>query len=293
MCSSGRSSPSLSDARSAPERQADAHGWLDSDCSVPTGSGDQADRAGSGAQEQATVQRHGVAVVDHADPVRGVRALPGSGADQDRAQASREAGRGQRDRRGADCERPHSRDRLPGPGLREVGGHPEPQPGRAAGDARQPGGPVPGVRRLDRSDDRRGRPRHHLGARRVLHHRVGRRDGAVLRGAGARGRARGEGPPALRPPGVAGRPRLQGVHGAAGRARDRVASDAADRAVQGRVAPPRPAQPPQDPGGRRRCGVHRVAEPDRARLQLSRPTTRRDASRWSWWRAWRDRWSTR
>ena len=37
---------------------------------------------------------------------------------------------------------------FPGPGVRAVGGHPEPQPGRAAGDARQPGRPVPGVRRV-------------------------------------------------------------------------------------------------------------------------------------------------
>ena len=36
------------------------------------------------------------------------------------------------------------------------------------------------------------------------------------------------------------------------RDRHRVAPDAADPAAQGPVAPPRPAQPPQDPGGRRR-----------------------------------------
>ena len=67
--------------------------------------------------------------------------------------------------------------------------------------------------------------------------------------------------------GSRGIPGLQGVQGAAGRDRDRVAPDAADPAAQGRVAPAGPAQPPQDPGGRRRGRVHRVAEPDRARLQ--------------------------
>ena len=56
-----------------------------------------------------------------------------------------------------------------------------------------------------------------LGARRVLHHRLGRRDRAVLRGPGARGRAGRHGAAALRPPRLAGHPGLQGVRGTAGR----------------------------------------------------------------------------
>ena len=67
--------------------------------------------------------------------------------------------------------------------------------------------------------------------------------------------------------GSRGIPGYKEFKAAAGHDRDRVASDAADPAVQGQVAPAGPAQPPQDPRDRRRGGLHRVAEPDRARLQ--------------------------
>ncbi|WP_425577432.1 PLDc N-terminal domain-containing protein [Nocardioides endophyticus] len=50
---------------------------------------------------------------------------------------------------------------------------------------RQPGRPVPGLSRVDRCDDRGDRQGHQLGARRVLHHCLGRRHRVVLRGAGA------------------------------------------------------------------------------------------------------------
>ena len=50
-----------------------------------------------------------------------------------------------------------------------------------------------------------------------------------------------------------------------------------------------PAQPPQDPGGRRAGRVHRIAEPDRARLQQAREPQGSAASGSSWWPASRVR----
>ncbi len=55
---------------------------------------------------------------------------------------------------------------------------------------RQPDRPVPGLRRVDRGHDGRGGSGDVVGARGVLHHRLGRRDQSVLRRPGASDRAR-------------------------------------------------------------------------------------------------------
>ena len=81
--------------------------------------------------------------------------------------------------------------------------------------------------------------RHRPRARAVLHLGVGRGDRAVLRGAGARDRARRDRAVPLRPPRLAGHPGLQGDAAPAGGHRDPVGADAADpAAARARCAAP-------------------------------------------------------
>ena len=83
------------------------------------------------------------------------------------------------------------------------------------------------------ADGPRGRDGHRLRARAVLHLGVGRDDRAVLRGAGPRHRARGDGAVPLRPHRVEGHPGLQGDAGQARGHGDPVGADAADPAAEG------------------------------------------------------------
>ena len=101
----------------------------------------------------------------------------------------------------------------------------------------------------------------------VLHRRLGRRDRAVLRGAGGRRRSRREGAAAVRPHGLAQHPGVRRVREAARRLGHRLATDAPDPAPQGPVPAPRPAQPPQAAGRRRAGRLHGLPEPHRAGLQ--------------------------
>ena len=107
-----------------------------------------------------------------------------------------------------------------------------------------------------------------LRARGVLHHRLGRRDGAVLRGPGPRHRAGRPVRLLFDHLGSRGIPGYKDMLARLERDHDRVAPDAADRAAAREVPAPRPPQPPQDP--RRRRHVSRfagLAEPDRAVVQ--------------------------
>ena len=124
------------------------------------------------------------------------------------------------------------------------------------------------LRGLDRA---RWRPRstsaERLRPRRVLHHRLGRRDRPALRGAGRGRRARGHGPAALRPPRLARHPRLQGLPRAA---RRRPASSGT-RCCRSSRSRARCAGPTCATTARSSSSTDgsasRVAEPHRARLQ--------------------------
>ena len=59
---------------------------------------------------------------------------------------------------------------------------------------------------------------------------------------------------------------------------DPLAAHAAAATRARAVAPPGPAQPPQDHGDRRRNRLHRIAEPDRALLQQPAGTARSAAN---------------
>ena len=227
---------------------------LDCNCAVPARPDDQGGRAGCGAQEPASLQRHGVAAADLHHPVPRVRrsswcwAGPGSGggATSSRPRSTRSWRSGPRDV-------PTLETDFPGPAYvesvatlnRNLGAQPV-----------MPGNRVDLFPDYDESIAAMTAEidaRHHLGARRVLHHGVGRGDRPVLRGAGARGRARRRRSACSSTTSAHAASRATrsscarlDAHG------DRVAPDAADPAAQGRVAPPGPAQPPQDPGRRRR-----------------------------------------
>ena len=148
-----------------------------------------------------------------------------------------------------------------------------------------------GLRGVDRRDDRRGRRGAAVRQRRVLHHGLGRRDGTVLRGAAPRPLRRGVEVRVLFDHlATPGHPRLQGHAPPLRRRRLPVAPDAAAAAAQGALAPPRPAQPPQDPGGRRRVaftGSQNLIEPsyNKPKHQQGRAEWRgahgpADAARW-------------
>ena len=109
-------------------------------------------------------------------------------------------------------------------GVPGLDGGPQPQPRLPAAPDRQPRRPDHRLPRRDRRDDGRGGDRH--GDRRggVLHRRLGRRDGAVLRSPGGRRRSRREGAAAVRPHGLAQHPGVRRVREAARRLGHRLAT---------------------------------------------------------------------
>ena len=142
-------------------------------------------------------------------------------------------------------------------------------------DGNQRGAParLPG---LDQGDGGRGPQSGVLRQRRVLHSELGPRHGRSADRDGRGRRARRRSPPPVRPPGHPAHQGLQQADRPAQGEQDPLAAHAAAATRARAVAPPGPAQPPQDHGDRRRGRLHRVAEPDRAR-----PTTTRGTARWA------------
>ena len=156
---------------------------MDRDRTLPARPDDQGGRPGARAQEPAALERHGLAAADLHHPRSWASSSswcwegPRLGRRRNEQQAEVNEIVAERTAR-----RPHARADSPGPTYvasvatlnRNLGAMPV-----------LPGNRVdlfPDYGRVDRGDDRRGGPRHRLGPRGVLHHRVGRRDRPVLRG---------------------------------------------------------------------------------------------------------------
>ena len=144
----------------------------------------------------------------------------------------------------------------------------EQQPRCAAARVREHRGDHHRLPRLLRRHAARGGPGRAVRAHRVLHLGVGRHDRAVLRVARGGRRAGRRRPVPVRPSRArAGSPATRSSSRAWSATKIRWAPMLPIRAAQGRGPAAGPAQPPQDPRGRRPGRLHRLAEPDRARLQ--------------------------